>query len=368
MSLPRALRALRAHAVVRSFARAADVLTAMHKLRFVQLDPIRAPARAADLILRHRVASYRAGDLDRQYPDLPLGEDYLHVYGVMTAEARALLHPRSKPHSLYIEREHPRLPARVLAHVTKHGDTHPRDLATALGRLQVRSGWGGVSTATTRALEALHYRGKLDVVRREQGIKVYACARPLAELLPPRQRAEALMLLLLDQYAPLPESSLRQLIRMITQSSLPTTLREWTWKSLRAGAQIKPMEIDGVTWLMPAAEVLRDDVPDSVRLLAPFDPVVWDRRRFAAFWGWEYRLEAYTPPARRQFGYYALPLLWRDDVIGWANARIDNDRLHVAPQYVAAAPRSAQFRNALAAECEQLRICVGAGALQVEAV
>jgi uncharacterized protein len=60
-------------------------------------------------------------------------------------------------------------------------------------------------------------------------------------------------------------------------------------------------------------------VPDCVRLLAPFDPVVWDRRRFEHFWGWAYRFEAYTPAPKRVRGYYALPLLWRDQVIGWGN-------------------------------------------------
>lgn len=60
---------------------------------------------------------------------------------------------------------------------------------------------------------------------------------------------------------------------------------------------------------------------------APFDPVVWDRRRFELLWGWRYRFEAYTPPAKRQLGYYALPLLWCDQVTGWANLRNDGDRL-----------------------------------------
>ena len=61
---------------------------------------------------------------------------------------------------------------------------------------------------------------------------------------------------------------------------------------------------------------------DRVRLLAPFDPVVWDRRRFELFWGWPYRFEAYTPLAKRKLGYYALPMLWRDRVIGWANLSV----------------------------------------------
>ncbi len=66
-------------------------------------------------------------------------------------------------------------------------------------------------------------------------------------------------------------------------------------------------------------------MPEAVRLLAPFDPVVWDRRRFEAFWGWAYRFEAYTPAPRRVRGYYALPLLWRDQVIGWGNLALAPD-------------------------------------------
>lgn len=365
MGVSKPLRALRAHAVSRSLQPAADVAATLARLRFVQLDPIRAPARAADLILRQRVPGYRAGDLDRLYPQLPLAEDYIHCYGVMTAATRALLHPRGRPHSLYIEREHPRLPARVLAHVQARGDTHPRDLAAALGRVQVRSGWGGISSATTRALEALHYRGKLHVARREQGIKVYAAAPPPTEPLAPAARAQALLLLLLDLYAPLPDSSFRQLVRMITPSSVSVAQRERTLGALRAGDDVARREIDGVTWLMPGGEPLRDDVADTVRLLTPFDPVVWDRPRFEAFWGWAYRLEAYTPPQKRQFGYYALPLLWRDDVIGWANARVDSGILRVETQYVGVPLRTAAFRKALAAECERLRECVGAAALEL---
>src|SRR5439155_15735090 len=77
----------------------------------------------------------------------------------------------------------------------------------------------------------------------------------------------------------------------------------------------------GVDWFWPASETpARFDAGEAVRLLAPFDPVVWDRRRFELFWGWQYRFEAYTPKAKRKLGYYALPLLWRDEVIGWANA------------------------------------------------
>jgi uncharacterized protein YcaQ len=75
-------------------------------------------------------------------------------------------------------------------------------------------------------------------------------------------------------------------------------------------------------------------------LLAPFDPLVWDRRRFELFWGWDYRFEAYTPPSKRRFGYYALPLLWRDDVIGWANAANVAGTLRVDVGFAKSRPRA----------------------------
>jgi len=97
-----------------------------------------------------------------------------------------------------------------------------------------------------------------------------------------------------------------------------------------------------------------------VRLLAPFDPVVWDRRRFAAFWGWEYRLEAYTPPAKRKLGYYALPLLWRDDVVGWVNATLSNGTLTADTRFAKGAPRAAAFRRELDAELDRMRAFLAA--------
>ncbi|MEO8507233.1 MAG: crosslink repair DNA glycosylase YcaQ family protein [Betaproteobacteria bacterium] len=329
-------------------------------MRFVQLDPIRAPARAADLILRQRVAGDRVGDLDRAFPDLPLAEDYLHVYGVVPASVLTLLHPRRVPMRRRVEYEHPRLSARVLAHVRRHGETHPRDVAQAFGRVRTASDWGGDSTATTRILEVLHHRGKLRVARRVNGVKVYAVARPPAPSLASSARAQALLSLLLELYAPLPEASFRQLARMVTESSLSPALCAKTFERMREGGDVRRLDVEGVPWLLPAGEALSSDGDDRVRLLTPFDPVVWDRRRFAAFWGWDYRLEAYTPPGKRVFGYYALPLLWREEAIGWANATVKNGTLAVDVHFVRAPPGAAAFRRELEAELERLRDCIGA--------
>jgi uncharacterized protein YcaQ len=60
-----------------------------------------------------------------------------------------------------------------------------------------------------------------------------------------------------------------------------------------------------VSYVSPLAAPAPEDPPARVRFLAPFDPLVWDRRRFEHLWGWPYRFEAYTPAARRTRGYYA---------------------------------------------------------------
>ena len=86
-----------------------------------------------------------------------------------------------------------------------------------------------------------------------------------------------------------------------------------------------------------------------------FDPIVWDRRRFELLWGWPYRFEAYTPAAKRIRGYYALPLLWRDRVIGWGNLAVQQGRLSVDLGYVGGtAPADPAFARALDDELQRI--------------
>ncbi len=122
----------------------------------------------------------------------------------------------------------------------------------------------------------------------------------------------------------------------------------------RAKQRLVSATVDGQTYYWPTDEnpASRRHVPDdAVRLLAPFDPLVWDRRRFELLWGWAYRFEAYTPPAQRVRGYYAMPLLWRDAVIGWGNVSVVNGRLQADIGYVSGhAPEDAGFAQALDAE------------------
>src|SRR5580700_5801727 len=85
---------LRRYAIVRSLFKPTTLKRAIEKLGFVQADPLRAPARAHDLTLRHRVEGYRAGDLERLYPKLAIEEDFFVNYGFLPRPHHALRHPR----------------------------------------------------------------------------------------------------------------------------------------------------------------------------------------------------------------------------------------------------------------------------------
>lgn len=352
---------LRAYAVTRTLFQPSDVATAIETLGFVQIDPIRAPARAQDLILRHRVNDYRVGDLAARFAELPLVEDFVHVYGVLPAASLRLLHPRKRYRRWRVEREHPNLPGKILDHIGRNGPTHPRDLTRVLGKARIVNGWGGSSAATTRMLEALHYRGALRVVRRDNGVKIYALAAPFESSMPLAARADELLRMLVHLYAPLTVASLRQLTVMVGEDSLPESTRLRALARLPRSDWLARSTVDRIEYIWPAAETLRDEAPARVKLLAPFDPIVWDRRRFAHLWGWEYRFEAYTPPAKRRYGYYALPLLWRDRVIGWANVTLKAGRLVVRTGYVDTKPRDPRFARALEREIDALSRSLGAG-------
>jgi len=159
-----------------------------------------------------------------------------------------------------------------------------------------------------------------------------------------------------DKYAPLPALSLSALVRRL-RYAVPQWRRELPSALVRARQQLGHARIDGVDWYWPAGEHPAIAEPQSVvRFLAPFDPVVWDRRRFELFWGWAYRFEGYTPASKRKLGYYALPMLWRDRVIGWGNLAVRNGALHADIGYASAsAPREPRFKRELEAELDRVQ-------------
>lgn len=347
---------LRRYAVARTLFKPTTLPKAIARLGFVQADPIRAPARAQDLTLRHRVDGYRAGDLERRYARLAIEEDFFVNYGFLPRDTHALMHPRTAATHWTAERQ--KQAEAVLAFVREHGRVHPRDVDAHFAHGKVKNWFGGSSNASTQLLDAMHYRGLLRIAGREGGVRLYA-VRDAHEAAPsPDAALDALVGVIVRKYAPLPYASLGHLVSALAKHGAPQWLDRRNAVVKRARETFVQTRIDGVDWLWPADEKARSarhEPGDTVRLLAPFDPVVWDRRRFELFWGWAYRFEAYTPAPKRVRGYYALPLLWRDQVIGWANLSQRSGSLTAEFGYVAGqTPKDPLFRRALDEEMQRM--------------
>jgi uncharacterized protein YcaQ len=356
------LAALRRFTLARSLFAPTTLPQAIDRLGFVQADPLRAPARAQDLTLRHRVAGYVAGDLERRYAELGLEEDFFVNYGFLGAAHHALMHPR-KARLRWSKARQAKADA-VLAFVRERGCVHPREVDAHFDHGKIVNWFGGSSNASTELLDSMHYRGLLRVARRDAGTRVYAAREPwpmLADKAEIRARMDTLVDVIVAKYAPLPATTLGQLVHRLRLAA-----PQWAADRPRALAHAKQRlahaRVDGIDWYWPvgddvsAAPALADD---RAWLLAPFDPVVWDRLRFERFWGWPYRFEAYTPAPKRRLGHYALPLLWREQIVGWANVSVEAGAMRVEVGFVGPRLIDPQFVRAVDDELHRLHGFLG---------
>jgi hypothetical protein len=342
------LAALRHHAVRASLFDPTTLGRAIDRLGFIQADPIRSPARAQDLILRHRVMNYKVGDLDRSYHRLRLEEDYLYAYGFMPLKTWLLLHPTEKRELTSEEKE-------VLDVVSGQSRLHPKELQRHLGRGREVNAWGGFSQTSTRILERLHHLGLVRIVGRDQNIKLYGVSGARADIDNAAERLRHVVLLIAKMMAPISKRSLLFTLRHLRSFSADSS--HAMVDQLMSEGELASSEVEKTLYLWPKGRLQRTEPEQRVRFLAPFDPLVWDRRRFEHLWGWAYRFEAYTPPSKRKRGYYAMPLLWQSDVVGWVNASVNHGDLSIEPGFVRAeveAPK--RFEQEFEAERERLKV------------
>jgi uncharacterized protein YcaQ len=343
------LRDLKHQAIASTLFPATTLGRAIRRLGFVQADPIRSPARAQDLILRHRVKDYQIDEINRKYHSLKLEEDYLYAYGFMPLETWRLLHPR-------VQRALTAAEQRVLDIVSSNKHLHPRKLEASLGKERETNAWGGYSKSTTRSLERLHYLGLIRIAGRDKGVKLYEKAVFKHDLIDPEKRLSRLALMIAGILSPVPYSSIRAALRHLGHAAPHLEGRTKVVDAMLKSGELESAEVEGVPYLWPAGRVLRKQAEEVVRFLAPFDPLVWDRRRFEYFWGWPYRFEAYTPPGKRKLGYYAMPLLWGAEVIGWVNASKRGAELRIEAGFVSGKrPSGKAFKCAFEEESERLR-------------
>lgn len=347
-------------------APAPDVAAALAHHCYIQIDPLNICGRMHDLILRHRVRAYREGDLLRHVhgPD-PEGDappsplpgagrtafehhhpetGILVVFGLEAwPHLQAAMRRRTRGTGSWSGRltaAQKKLSERLLAEIAARGPLSAEDFAET-GR--ARMYWGSATQAKA-TLQKLFFHGRLLIARRGSNNRRYY---DLPErLLPAATRA-------------LPEATADATARWCAELKLRqrrlVTLKR-TELPLVADL-VQPIAVDGCPQLfclrsdLPLLEQSAFGLPPSApQLLAPLDPLIYDRRVTSALWDFDYTWEAYTPPAKRVRGHYSLPILAGTELVGHVDPRADRaaGRLRVTGRSVRRGHRVADEVRALA--------------------
>lgn len=319
-----------------------DVGDVIEHLGYVQIDPINVCGRMHDLIVRNRVAGYREGDLMRHLhgadDPLPPGqrvafehhfaadgassgilaafplEAWPHLVGAMQARAR-----RGGPWSGRLTAAQSGAAVRILAEIGVRGPLGSEDFEDP-GRS--RAVWGA-ATLVKATMQKLFFHGRLLIARRGEGNR--RCYDLPERVLPTAVRD-----------APVPsaaETARWSVLIKLRQRRLALLKR----RELPLVADcVQAVAVEGCPLLhclredLPLLDVLREEelreepaAGGPLRLLAPLDPLIYDRIVTARLWGFDYTWEVYTPPAKRVRGYYALPVLAGTNLVGHVDPKAD---------------------------------------------
>lgn len=350
----------------RRAATRADVLGAIRRMGALQIDTIHVVARSPYLVLWSRLGRYEPRWLDELLAGGALFEYWSHEACFLPIEHYPLYRHRMldpsgmgwKYRQDWIARHRDEV-ARVLAVVRERGPVRSADFERTDGK---PGGWWEWKTEK-RALEALFTAGELMIARRQSFQRVY----DLRERVLPSWD---------DARLP-PEEEARRMLALEAVRALGITTARWVGdyfrtprqetaalvEALAAGGALRRARVEG--WREPAfvhpenLELAERAAAGRIRptlttLLSPFDPLVWDRARARAVFGFDYRLECYTPAPKRRYGYFALPILRRGALVGRLDAKAHRSdglfevrALHLEPGVRVSAALVAELAGAL---------------------
>ncbi len=312
----------------------ADVLDAIRRMAQLQIDTIHVVARSPYLVLFSRLGAYPPQWLDEHLAEGRLFEYWSHEACFVPIEDYGLLrHRMLDPGAMgwkYAKAWHDAHRdeiAQLLEQIRANGPVRSADFAREAGK---RNGWWDWKPEK-RHLEVLFSIGALMVAERRNFHRVYDLTE---RVLPGWRDARDL---------PPAEVAQRELLRR-TCRALGVVRADWVadyfrlprrsyaaeLHALADAGELIPVRVDGWkqdTFVDHASAPLMEAAASGklastvTTLLSPFDPVVWDRRRAAALFGFDYAIECYTPAAKRQYGYFVLPILSRGKLIGRADAK-----------------------------------------------
>jgi uncharacterized protein len=320
------------------------VLKVFRRFGGVQFDPLSVAGRNHDLVLHARVAGYDPAVSDRLYQRREIFEAYNKGLSLVPTDEFPWFRGTLRGRSAKLIAENKAIAKRVLDRIRADGPLSALDFERETGPT---TDWFGMPTNTVRAvLEAYCVTGVLGLARRDGNRRYY----DLIERLLPEE--------VLARKVPLVEQIRHKLLSRYRAHGLLGVSgggdtfgglgyakpdprlpgfpgRDALRAQLIEVGELVPVQIEG----MPGKRlVLRDEVglleappepPPSVALIPPFDAVVWDRKFLGWLFGFEYVWELFFPPEKRRWGWYVLPILFRDRFVGRIEPRIDDGSVSV---------------------------------------
>jgi uncharacterized protein YcaQ len=312
----------------------ADVLDAIRRIAQLQIDTIHVVARSPYLVLFSRLGPYQSSWLDEHLADAQLFEYWSHEACFLPIEQFGLMrHKMLDPSGMgwkYAADWHARHRHdidRLLAQIRATGPARSADFARSGGK---GNGWWDWKPEK-RHLEVLFSTGQLMVAERRNFQRVYDVPERIlpdwndARDLPPRETVLPTLLDLTCRALGIVRADW-----VADYYRLPRRSYRAELDALADAGELIPVAVDGwkepgyvhrsLDALLPAAaaNTLRSSV---TTLLSPFDPVVWDRKRAAALFDFDYTIECYAPAHKRRYGYFCLPVLHRGRLVGRIDAK-----------------------------------------------
>ena len=336
--------------------RPTDLLTVVQRLTFLQLDPTAAVAPSADLVAWSRLGSaYQLEHLRQALEQDRTLFEHNALVRPMTDVGLYLAGASEWPsyeHTRAWLRENDRFRRDILDLLGGSGPLTSRDIPDTCVVPWASSGWTN-DRNVTQMLELLMMRGEVAIAGRVGRERLWDLAErvyPPDVVVPPVEEAERA----------------KNERRLAALGIARQKARAMPMEPVHDGEAGEPAVVEGVKgeWRVdPAA--LGDDFEGRTALLSPFDRLVHDRVRAQELFGFEYTLEMYKPASERRWGYFALPVLHHDRLVGKVDATADRKAsvlrvhaIHEDVRFTRAVARAVQ------AELEDLASWLGLGAIE----
>ena len=314
------------------------VLEALRRLGSIQLDQISVAGRSHDLVLHARVADYEPAWCELLYERREIFEAYSKGLSFVPASEFAWFRIRSSRRWQKVLADNEDVAKRVLERIRAEGPLSSLDFESETG--PTKDWFGAPMNAVRAVLEAYAITGELGTARREGAHRYYDVperllpAEFLAHDLTLREQLRHKMLARYRAHGLLGASGRGEGIFDRLGPANPDGIypgRNALREELVKLGELVPVEVEGVSG---KRFVVRDDVellqappepPASVAFLSPYDALVWDRKLLGSLFDFDYVWELYVPPAKRRWGWYVLPIVFRDRLVGRIEPRIDGE-------------------------------------------